>query len=141
VAEPPAKVPLAPVAGAVKVTLTPETRLPPLSFTVACNAVPNAMLIVALCGVPAVAVSMGGVPVPERPTVCGLPGALSLKATPATRVPGPAGENVTVTAQLAFAASVVPHVPVEVKSPAFVPVTEMLVMLKVAFPVLFRVTV
>jgi hypothetical protein len=51
-----AKVPLAPLPGAVKVTLTPETRLPPLSLTVACKAVANAVLMVALCGVPAVAV-------------------------------------------------------------------------------------
>jgi hypothetical protein len=53
---PPANVPLAPAPGAVNVTLTPGTRLPKLSFTVACNAVPNAVLIVALCGVPPVAV-------------------------------------------------------------------------------------
>ena len=54
---PPANVPLAPVcAGAVKVTVTPETGLLLASFTVACSAVVNAVLIVAVCGVPAVAV-------------------------------------------------------------------------------------
>jgi hypothetical protein len=57
-----ANVPLAPALGAVKVTLTPETGLPPLSFTVACKAVANAVLIVALCGVPAVAVMLAAAP-------------------------------------------------------------------------------
>jgi hypothetical protein len=60
--EPLTNVPLAPVAGAVKVTLTPETGLPLLSCTVACSAVPNAVLIVALCGVPAVAVTLAADP-------------------------------------------------------------------------------
>ena len=54
-AKPSANVPLATAPGAVNVTLTPGTRFPPLSFTVACKAVPNAVLIVALCGLPAVA--------------------------------------------------------------------------------------
>src|SRR5258708_3489738 len=52
---PPANVPLAPLAGAVKVTITPLTGLFAASFTVACKAVANAVLMVALCGVPAVA--------------------------------------------------------------------------------------
>src|SRR6202140_1600597 len=61
---PPANVPLAPVcAGAVNVTVTPETGLLPLSFTVAFNAVVNAVLIVADCGVPAVAVTVAAGPV------------------------------------------------------------------------------
>jgi len=59
---PPAKVPLAPLAGAVKVTVTPPTALPPASFTVACNCVPNAELIVAAWGVPAVAVMLAAGP-------------------------------------------------------------------------------
>jgi hypothetical protein len=46
----------------VNVTLTPGSGLPPLSVTVACNAVPNAVLIVALCGVPLVAVIEAGGP-------------------------------------------------------------------------------
>ena len=49
---PPAKVPLAPVVGAVNVTVTPLTGLLPASFTVACSEVAKAVLIVALCGVP-----------------------------------------------------------------------------------------
>jgi len=59
---PPAKVPLAPLAGAAKVTTAPLTGLPPESFTVACNCVVNAVLMGALCGVPAVAVMVAGAP-------------------------------------------------------------------------------
>src|SRR5512136_836820 len=60
---PPANVPLAPVcAGAVNVTVTPPSRLPPLSLTVAFNVVANAVPIVAFCGVPAVAVTDAGDP-------------------------------------------------------------------------------
>jgi hypothetical protein len=44
----------------VKVTVTPFTGLPPASFTVACSGVASAVLIVALCGVPAVAVTLAG---------------------------------------------------------------------------------
>jgi hypothetical protein len=54
----PAKVPLAPLPGAVNVTTTPLTGLLLASFTVACSAVANAVLTVALCGVPAVAVML-----------------------------------------------------------------------------------
>jgi hypothetical protein len=55
-----AKVPLAPVVGAVKVTVTPLTGLLPASFTVTCSPVANAVLIVALCGVPPVAAMLAG---------------------------------------------------------------------------------
>ena len=51
---------LAPLDGAVNVTVTPLIGLPPVSFTVACSAVANAVLMVALCGVPAVAVMLAG---------------------------------------------------------------------------------
>jgi len=70
--EPPVNVPLAPLAGAVKVTDTLGTALPAASFTVACRAVANAALIVALCGVPAVAVIVAAGPgllVSEKLTV------------------------------------------------------------------------
>ena len=60
VVTPPAKLPLAPEAGAAKVTVTPLTGLLPASFTVTCSAEPNAVLIGALCGVPAVAVTDAG---------------------------------------------------------------------------------
>lgn len=62
VAPPPAKVPLAPLAGAVKVTVAPLTRFPPLSFTVAFKAVGKAVVTGALCGVPAVAMMLAGGP-------------------------------------------------------------------------------
>ncbi len=55
--------PLAPVVGAVNVTLTPATGLPPPSFTVTPSAVANAVLIAADCGVvPAFAVIVDGAP-------------------------------------------------------------------------------
>jgi hypothetical protein len=57
-----ANVPLAPLAGAVKVTVTPLTGLFRESFTVACRAVANAVLTVAFCGVPPVAVIFCVVP-------------------------------------------------------------------------------
>jgi hypothetical protein len=57
-----AKVPLAPVAGAVKTTNAPLTGCPP-SITVATRGAANAVLSLALCGDPPVAatVSVGGV--------------------------------------------------------------------------------
>ena len=48
VVPPSAKVPLAPLPGAVNVTVTPLTGLFPESFTVACNWVANAVLMLAL---------------------------------------------------------------------------------------------
>jgi hypothetical protein len=55
--------PLAPVPGAVNVTLVPDTGLPPLSFTVTASALENAVLIVADCGVdPASAVIEAAAP-------------------------------------------------------------------------------
>jgi hypothetical protein len=59
---PPANVPLAPLPGAVKVTVTPLTRLPKESLTVACNCTANAVFTVPLCGVPAVAVMLAAAP-------------------------------------------------------------------------------
>jgi hypothetical protein len=58
----PLNVPLAPLAGAVNVTVAPLTGLPPASITVACSAVPNAVLTVALCGVPALAAILAATP-------------------------------------------------------------------------------
>jgi hypothetical protein len=53
VADPP-NVPLAPLPGAVNVTVAPLTGVPPV-VTVACSAVVNAVLTAVLCGVPALA--------------------------------------------------------------------------------------
>jgi hypothetical protein len=51
---PPAKVPLAPVAGTSKVTSAPLSGFPLLSSTVTDSGAANAALTVALCGVPLV---------------------------------------------------------------------------------------
>ena len=57
------KTPDAPVLGAVNVTFTPETGLPPASFTVTASAFGNAVLIFVDCGVvPAFAVIDDAVP-------------------------------------------------------------------------------
>ena len=80
-------------------------------------------------------------PVPERLTACGLPLALSVMLSEAVRLPEAEGVKVTLIVQLAPAATELPHVLVRAKSPALVPATAMLVMLKVALPVLLRVTV
>ena len=58
----PLKFALAPLPGAVNVTVTPDTGLLPVSRTVACSAVPNAVFTAALCGVPALAVTLAGAP-------------------------------------------------------------------------------
>jgi hypothetical protein len=55
-------VPLAPVPGAVNVTDTPLTALFEASVTDTFSAVANAVLIVALCGVPAVAATLAAGP-------------------------------------------------------------------------------
>jgi len=59
---PPAKVLLAPLPGGVKVTTTPLTGLFPESVTVATSGAANAVLIVALCGVPLVAATFAAAP-------------------------------------------------------------------------------
>ena len=78
----------------------------------------------------------GAVPVPVRLTdwVAGL--ALSVIVTAPVRVPAAVGLKVTLRVQLALAARLAPQVLVWEKSPLAV----MLVMLRVALPVLLRVT-
>ena len=56
------------------------------------------------------------------------------------KLPALAGVNVTLIVQLAPAATLVPQVLVWAKSPALVPLRVMLVMLRVALPLLVRVT-
>ena len=56
-------VPLAPLDGAVNVTTTPSRGAEWLSSTVACSAVLDAVPMVTVCGVPAVAAIDAGVPV------------------------------------------------------------------------------
>jgi hypothetical protein len=81
------------------------------------------------------------VPVPERLTACGLPLALSVMLTDPLREPEAEGVKVTLIVQSAPAATELPHVLVCAKSPGSVPVIAMLLTLKVALPVLLRVTV
>ncbi len=80
----------------------------------------------------------GAVPVPLRPTVCGLPAALSLMLSVALRVPVAVGVKVTLIEQLAPAATDVPQLLVWAKSVGFVPPIVMLVMLRVEVPVLLN---
>ena len=65
---PPANVPLAPLPGPVNVTTTPLTGLFEASRTVACSCVANAVLMVALCGVPPITVMLAGGPVTVKDT-------------------------------------------------------------------------
>lgn len=62
VVPPPAKVPLGPFAGAVKVTLTPLSGFALPSFTSATNGAAKGVLICALCEPPPVAVIDPGTP-------------------------------------------------------------------------------
>jgi hypothetical protein len=78
--EPP-NVPLAPLLGAVNVTVTPLTGLPPPSFTVACSAVPNVLPTAALWGAPALATMLAGtaaVLVKSKLTEAGTPATLAV---------------------------------------------------------------
>ncbi len=59
---PPEKAPLAPLPGAVNVTVTPLTGLPLASSTVTASAAPNTVLICAVCGVPPLAAMVAGGP-------------------------------------------------------------------------------
>jgi hypothetical protein len=64
VVEPPAKVPLAPLDGAAKVTLTLATPLPKSSFTIPCRGEGKGVLITDDCPLPPVAVTDAGTPAP-----------------------------------------------------------------------------
>jgi hypothetical protein len=85
--------------------------------------------------------TIGPTPVPVRLTVCGLPLTLSAMLTEAVRLPTATGVNVTLIVQVPPAATELPHVLVTGKSPGSVPVVPRLVIAKLAFPVLVRVTV
>jgi hypothetical protein len=83
--------------------------------------------------------AIGAVPVPIKLTVCGLFVAVSETVNVAVRLPGAVGLNFTLIVQVPFNATEPPHVLVSVKSAGSAPVTEMLMMVKLAFPVLVRV--
>ena len=121
---PPAKVPLAPLPGAVNVTTTPLTRLFAASRTVACSGVANAVLTVALCGVPAVGVILAGGPVTVKFTPL-----LASPPTVTTTFPVVAPVGTVTTMVVAFQVLAVPaDVPLNVTVfapcalPKFVPV-------------------
>ena len=95
-------------------------------------------------GLVVVTPAMGALSVPVRFTDCVLPATLlllSVMVKKAARVPIAVGVNVTLIVQLLFAANELPHVVVSAKSRGLLPVTAMLLMVRVAFPVLFRVKV
>lgn len=77
-------------------------------------------------------------PVPLRVTLCGPPEALSVIVIAADRLPTAKGENVTAMLQLKPAASLLLQLFVCEKSPLFVPVTAMLLMVRVVVPVLLK---
>lgn len=92
---------------------------------------------------PVAAPSEKSVPVPVREIVCGLPDALSVMVTEAVRLPVADGVNVTLIEQFAFTASVAllaGQVLVCAKSLLFVPVTEMLEIVRGAVPEFVSVT-
>src|SRR2546425_483751 len=90
-------------------------------------------------------ITAGTIPVPASDTDRGLPGASSVMVTVAVRALAAVGVNVRLRRQLEPPASVglfVQVVPAAMaKSPGFEPARAMLVMLRVAVPLLVRVTV
>src|SRR2546427_502589 len=90
-------------------------------------------------------VTAGTIPVPASDTDRGLPGASSVMVTVAVRALAAVGVNVRLRRQLAPTTTVAPFVQVVpaamAKSPGFKPARAMLVMLRVAVPLLVRVTV
>src|SRR5207253_2085625 len=90
-------------------------------------------------------VTAGTIPVPASDTDRGLPGASSAMVTIAVRALAAVGVNVRLRRQLAPTTTVAPFVQVVpaamAKSPGFEPARAMLVMLRVAVPLLVRVTV
>src|SRR5437899_715800 len=90
-------------------------------------------------------VTAGKMPIPASDTDCGLPGASSVMVTVAVRALVVVGVSVRLRRQMASATTVWSFVQVAqaamAKSPGFKPARAMLVMLRVAVPLLVRVTV
>src|SRR5450432_4172253 len=79
--------------------------------------------------------ALAAIPVPPSATLCGLSDASSVICRVAWRKPEAPGVNVTLTEQVALAASAAPgQVPVAAKSAAFAPESETVVMFKVVVP-------
>ena len=84
----------------------------------------------------------GAVPVPVRLTLCGLPVALSVRVTDCGARSTRGGRKGHADRAVGLLPHTeLPHVLVWAKSLGLVPVSAMLVMLKAALPVLFRVMV
>jgi hypothetical protein len=81
VVTPPAKVPLAPLPGGTKFTVMPEIGLLNESFTVTWSGEPNAVLTVALWGVPPVAEKIGAPGLFVRLKLAGVPTPATVAAT------------------------------------------------------------
>ena len=79
-------------------------------------------------------------PAPVNDTVCGLPVAPSVMVTAATSAPLAEGVNVTLIVQLPLALTLPPQVLLSAKSLAFAPVIVMLVIYRIAVPLLVSVT-
>jgi hypothetical protein len=78
---PPAKLPEAPLDGVVKVTIAPLTGLPPESLTVATRGLLKAVLMVALCELPPLALIEAAAPamlVSAKPAVVDTPDTLAV---------------------------------------------------------------
>jgi hypothetical protein len=120
----------------VKVTLVmPSATVPTLVSVTVCAAL--AVFKACVPKLKVVGESVMSAPVPVRATVCGLPVALSVSVMAPVLVPAAVGTNFTVTVQSAPPVSDVPQLFVCVKSP----LAAMLVILRVAVPLLVRVTV
>ena len=89
--------------------------------------------------------AIGALPVPPTVTVCWLPATLlllSVMVNVADRLPVPAGANFTLIVHVPpLAATELPHVFVWLKSPGFVPVNAMLLIVNARFPLFVSVTV
>jgi hypothetical protein len=79
--------------------------------------------------------AIGASPVPVRPTVCGLPGALSLTDRLAMRDPPAVGVKLTLTTHVPAGAKCPTQLLVWPKSELFIPVILIAVKFKDAFPV------
>jgi hypothetical protein len=129
---------LAPV---MAMLVTIKVEAPELLRVIVCAAlvVPTAWLAKVRVAGERLAAAPVAAPVPERLTLCGLPAALSVKATAAERDPLAVGLNVTLILQFAPAATLDPQLLVWLKSLALLPLTAMLDMSKAAPPELVRV--
>lgn len=127
----------------VAMLATVSARLPVLESVTACEPVVEFTGRAAKVSVVGERPASGAVPVPVRLTVCvllAMPLLLSVTVIVPVRVPAAVGVNVMLIVQLPPAATELPQVFVCAKSPAFVSVIAMLVMLKAPLPELLRVT-